>query len=312
MADELKFTKPWLVAVWPGMGHVAISAGYYLLAKLEMQLTAEFSPRELFEVENVEVKAGVIQMGHLPRSRIFAWKDPSGKHDILVFVGEAQPPIGKYAFCRNLIEFAKSMGVERVFTFAAVATQMHPDHDSRVFAAATDQQGVAELKQLDVELLHDGNIGGMNGVLLGVAAESQLRGTCLLGEMPHIFAQFPFPKAALAVLRVFTKIADIQVDFNELSDEALAVQQKLGDLLSQVKAELQRQREVNKEEASEFSPEAVEEEALGKEDHQRIEQLFEQAKQDRSKAYELKRELDRLEVFKEYEDRFLDLFKPPA
>ncbi|MBV8318546.1 MAG: hypothetical protein JOZ53_26700, partial [Planctomycetaceae bacterium] len=41
----------------------------------------------------------------------------------------------------------------------------------------------------------------------------------------------------------------------------------------------------------------------------RIEQLFEQAKQDRSYAYELKRELDRLNVYPEYEDRFLDLFK---
>ena len=41
----------------------------------------------------------------------------------------------------------------------------------------------------------------------------------------------------------------------------------------------------------------------------RIEQLFEQAGQDRAAAYELKRELDRLGVFKEYEDRFLDLFK---
>ena len=106
---KLRFAKPWLVAVWPGMGHVAISAGYYLLAKLEMQLVAEFSPRELFEVENVEVKAGVIQMGRLPRSRIFAWKDPAGKHDILVFFGEAQPPIGKYTFCRNLIEFAQKL-----------------------------------------------------------------------------------------------------------------------------------------------------------------------------------------------------------
>ena len=33
---------------------------------------------------------------------------------------------------------------------------------------------------------------------------------------------------------------------------------------------------------------------------------------DRSRAFELKQELDRLEVFKEYEDRFLDLFKKPG
>jgi len=45
---------------------------------------------------------------------------------------------------------------------------------------------------------------------------------------------------------------------------------------------------------------------------QRIEKLFDQAAKDRSKAFELKQELDRLGVFKEYEDRFLDLFKKPA
>ena len=33
------------------------------------------------------------------------------------------------------------------------------------------------------------------------------------------------------------------------------------------------------------------------------------ATKDRSKAFELKQELDRLGLFKEYEDRFLDLFK---
>ena len=34
--DEPKLRDPYLVAVWPGMGHVALAAGYYLLAKLEM------------------------------------------------------------------------------------------------------------------------------------------------------------------------------------------------------------------------------------------------------------------------------------
>jgi hypothetical protein len=31
------------------------------------------------------------------------------------------------------------LGVERVFTFAAMATQMHPAHESRVFGVATDR-----------------------------------------------------------------------------------------------------------------------------------------------------------------------------
>ena len=60
-----------------------------------------------------------------------------------------------------------------------------------------------------------------------------------------------------------------------------------------------------------FRVEPAEEPGLSPQDEQHIERLFEQALQDRSKAYELKRELDRLEVFPEYEDRFLDLFKKP-
>ena len=51
------------------------------------------------------------------------------------------------------------------------------------------------------------------------------------------------------------------------------------------------------------------EQGCSEEDKQRIEQLFEQSVQDRSRAFELKSELDRLGVFKDYEDRFLDLFR---
>lgn len=91
MSDKIKLNHPWLVAVWPGMGHVAISAGYYLMAKLGMHLLAEFSGHELFDVEHVEVKGGLIRTGRLPRSRFFAWNDPNQKHDIVLFIGEAQP-----------------------------------------------------------------------------------------------------------------------------------------------------------------------------------------------------------------------------
>jgi proteasome assembly chaperone (PAC2) family protein len=57
-------------------------------------------------------------VGH-PRNRFFLWTDPNEKHDIVVFLGEAQPPIGKYPFCRTLIEYCRQLEIERVFTFAA-------------------------------------------------------------------------------------------------------------------------------------------------------------------------------------------------
>jgi proteasome assembly chaperone (PAC2) family protein len=307
--EKPEFNHHRLVAVRPGMGQVALNAGVYLLAKLGMNLIAVFEASELFDVDHVVVKEGIIQAVKRPRNRLFVWTNPNQKHDLVVFLGEVQPPVGKYAFCRQLIAHTRQLGVERIFTFAAMATQMHPEQRSRIFGAATDQESLQELKRLELEILEDGHIGGLNGVLLGAAAEDGLRGSCLLGEMPHIFTQLPYPKASLAILEVFTAIAGIDLDLTEMSEQARVMDQQLGKILAKVQQSYEQQQSGDEEA---YGAEAAVEERVSAEDRQRIEDLFQQAVKDRSKAFELKQELDRLGVFKEFEDRFLDLFKKPG
>lgn len=338
MPETPTLHRPWLIAVWPGMGHVALNAGVYLLAKLGMTAVAEFEGGDLFDVAQVEVKGGLIQPARRPRNRFFVWRDPNRRHDLVVFLGEAQPPVGKFPFCRQVIEYARELGVERVITFAAMATNMRPEHRSHVFGAATDEEGVAELRRLELRILEDGNIGGLNGVLLGAAAAVGLRGTCFLGEMPQVFAQVPFPKASLAILEAFTALTGISVDLAELEEQARTVEEQLGELLHRVEEQYGQQPGVADEEddedeegafgdAEEGDEVEVEGASIGparggveyrydepdelqpRADVARIEELFAKAADDRSKAFELKRELDRLGLFKRYEDRFLDLFK---
>jgi proteasome assembly chaperone (PAC2) family protein len=311
MATKLNLTHPWLVAVWPGMGHVALNGGYYLLAKLGMDVAAELEAGDLFDIDHVEVKGGRIQPARRPRNRFFVWNDPKGERDLVVFLGEAQPPIGKYPFCRQLVSFAKDLGVERVLTFAAMATRMRPEARSRVFGAATDSEGVQELKRLELELVEEGQISGLNGVLLGVAADAGLPGACLLGEMPHLFAQLPFPKASLAVLEVFTTMTGIELDFTELAEQAQVVEEQLGELMSRVEQGFGQSGDADDDDDDDEPaiPDPTAEPDVEPKDERRIEKLFDAAHRDRSKAFELKQMLDRLGLFKQYEDRFLDLFK---
>lgn len=309
MTTEEKLHDPWLVAVWPGMGSVALTAGYYLMSKLGMHLLMEFPAGDFFDIEQVEVKDGLILSRRLPRSRLFLWNDPEMKRDLIVFIGEAQPPSGGGAFCRKVIEQAGRLDVRRVFTFAAMATAMRPKDDCRVFGAAIDRDTLVEFRQLDVDILESGSISGLNGVLLGAAAACGLPGGCLLGEIPHVFSQIPFPKASLAVLEFFCAMTGIEIDYDELREHSSAVEKTLEDFLVRMERAVEEERSGHLPEPDEASEKPLKPAAA---DRQRIEELFTAARADRSRAYELKQELDRLGLFLEFEDRFLDLFKEPG
>jgi proteasome assembly chaperone (PAC2) family protein len=71
------------------------------MAKLKMTQIAEFPSRELFDIDHIDVEGGLIQPVRLPRNRFFSWADPNGAHDLVVFLGEAQPPAGNGTFRRG-------------------------------------------------------------------------------------------------------------------------------------------------------------------------------------------------------------------
>lgn len=308
MPADQPMRETWLVAVWPGMGGVAISAGYYLMAKLGMHLLVEYPAVEYFDMSQVDVKDGLILTRRLPRSRLFLWRDPLGKNDVILFIGEAQPPERGGEFCRKLIRHGQEFKVSKVFTFAAMATQMRPEHPSRVFGAAIDRQTLGDFRGLGVQMLEAGNISGLNGVLLGVAAVNGISGGCLLGEIPQVFSQIPFPKASVSVLEYFTKMAGIDLDLTEMRVHAEKVDATLSDFLRRMEGSMEEGlakepgaplRIENEKPASQADSGA----------RNRLEKMFVAATEDRSLAYALKQELDRLGLFAEYEDRFLDLFK---
>ena len=70
MPQTQQLDRPWLVAVWPGMGHVALSAGYYLMSKLGMSLFAELSSREVFDIDAAIVKDGLVQPPEPPKPSV--------------------------------------------------------------------------------------------------------------------------------------------------------------------------------------------------------------------------------------------------
>ena len=304
---ELK--DPILLAAWPGMGNVALTACYYLISQLKMEFRAEYATSDLFDVDHVAIEGGLAQPFRYPKNQFFVWRNPNGENDLLIFIGEAQPPHGRYNFCRKLIDYAQSEGVSKLFTFAAMATAIELEDDSRVIGVAADKDTLHHLINAEIGVLQSGSISGMNGILLGVAAERKIPGGCLLGEMPAPLMRVPYPKASLAVLEAFGRLTNFEIDLSELQLDVERVGKHLSDALSNLRR-LKQEGELEQFEDDEtVIPDPVENGKLSAEEKELLETLFEEAKNDRSKAFELKRQLDRLDVFRDYEDRFLDLFK---
>lgn len=331
-------SDPWLVAAWPGMGGVALLAGTYLLEKLGAAPVAQVLPDAYFDVQQVKVKDGLVLPAELPRSTLYAWKDPAGRRDLVIFTSDAQPTGQGYAFCEELLGTAQELGVRRIVTFAAMATPSHPLSAPRVFGVATHASVREELRGLKVELLSEGEISGLNGVLLAAGAARGIPGACLLGEFPYFASTVPNPKPAASVLRTFGQLARVDLDMREIDEQAEVVEERLLELLERLQrspdppvvnappepwaqpdplagAELERP-EVAGDAAAVLADadapdddEDVDDDPLDGEELQQIDVLFEQAKRDRDKALELKAELDRRGVFKQFEDRFLDLFR---
>ncbi len=305
-----KLVNPWLVAIWPGMGSVALNAGNYLREMLGASPLLDLPSQEFFDIEKVEIKDGIARVGWLPACSFFGWKNPQRGHDLLIFIGEAQPAQRGYEFCRELLKVAERFAVKRLFTFAAMATQIHPRAHPRVFAVANEERLLPQLRKEDVELLKDGQISGLNGVLLAAAAEQDLEGICLLGEMPFFAVSVPNPKASLRVLEVFSAMARIELDFGRIRDQAQEVERRLMELIERMNIAVgDSTGEGESFEVQDVPPAEEPKNHLSPQDHDLIEQLFGNAGENRAKAIELKQALDRLGVFREYEDRFLDLFK---
>jgi proteasome assembly chaperone (PAC2) family protein len=276
---------------------------------LGFEFRAEYATSDLFDVDHVAVQAGLVQPFRYPKNQFFVWHNPDGGSDLIVFIGEAQPLHGRYNFCRKLIDYAQSEGVSKIFTFAAMATGADLSDESRVIGVATDADTMRQLTENDIALLQSGSISGMNGIMLGVAAERKIPGGCLLGEMPAALVNVPFPKASYAVLNAFGQLAGFEIDLAELQLEVDRIDRQLSEALDQIRRLEQQGHSEFSEEEETFIPDPLDNSKLSEDEKAFLERMFEEAERDRSKAFELKRELDRLEVFRDYEDRFLDLFK---
>ncbi len=314
-----RLDHPQFLAAWPGMGYVASKTVSYLVDALEAERFAFVNPDDYFTPTGVMVEKSLARIPPLPSSSFYFWKNPRAGSDLILFLGDSQPPAElQIRMAREVIGLAVRMGVFRLWTFAAAPAPIQHRDDPRVWSVA----GTAALKRYLAEegiaLLENGHITGLNGLLLGVAADAGIPGLCLLGEIPHYTVNFENPRAAAAILGLLQRLLSfridllhLQVDIEEYDQEIARLGQKAQETMAGLIYPGQEMDDFDEMPEDEEAEEAGEEEnkPLTAEGRRRIEELFRQVGKDPLQAPRLKEELDRWGVYPLYEDRFLDLFR---
>ena len=330
MAEQFSNGHRWLVAAWPGMGQVGAGAVAHLLRQPGIEPLGQLDAEDFFDIEHVVVDHGIARAATRPRNLLFTWKDAAPDRDVLIFLGEAQPSARGLALCRRVVDEAVARGVDRIVSFAAMASQLHPSAEPQVFAAATEPTLLPHLRRLKLTLLDGGHISGLNGLLLAAAAERDIPAVCLMGELSFFASGMRNPKASAAVLDAFARLIGVPIEILSLQEQGRQVEAAMLELLKRYveeesgPADTDREQDENRESGSPESPKdftggPLEHSGgdvdggppgdLSGPDRQRIELMFDEAVGDRRAAMRLKFELDRLGFFSEYEDRFLDLFR---
>jgi proteasome assembly chaperone (PAC2) family protein len=300
--EEISFsTPPVVLAAWPGMGNVGLIAVDFLRKKMNARLFAEIDMSPFFIPDSIVVKNGIAQFPDIPTSLFYYTKDP----DLIIFESDAQVS-GRdgIAVIKMFLDVITRFQVKRIFTFAAFAQPMSYRNPSQVLVAGNADTLLEKLSGIGVIPMPDGYIAGLNGLLLGVAASRKIEAGCLLGTIPSYAMNFAYPKASLELLRTVSGVLGFALDSAELDEGVGEMNQQLALIEERIREFFPS---VNKENDEEIAQ--VEEEKVPHVVMEKIERLFNEARQNRIKATELKRELDRWNLFELYENRFLDLFE---
>jgi len=311
-----KLKNPYFIVAWPGMGEVAFKAAKYLVEKLKAEEFASVLPKDDFYLTSNVIKDGVLDLPQLPQGTFYYWKNPvkkdpeaQEKNDLVIFISNAQPDLSKTEqYCERVLSFVKGLKVRMVISFAAMPQPIEHTQVSNIWLAATSRDLINRLKRHNIKILSEGQISGMNGLFLGKAKKFGLQGFTLLCEIPLYTIQIENPKATHAVLEALLKILNMRMDLNGLLEQAQAMEEEINKLLDYLKIGTPL-GPIEEEEVENIKNTLSQLAKLPLSVKTRIEHLFTQTKEDISKANELKSELDKWNVYKDYEDRFLDLFR---
>ena len=325
-----KINHPIVIYSWPSLGLVGRYVINYLITELKAQLFAEIELQDYIFPQNIIVENGVIYSTLQLKEKIyFLHSEP---HDFILFYSDFEPSTQYYTkLATDILNFLSGTDIFFVLTFNPIPTNiLHTDTPNLYIASTTSSTKVLPLlSKFALPKLDFGIVEGMNGVFLSVAKEIGINGICIFCEIPFFTLNMYNPQCAKEILSLLESVFNFKLSYDKIYQDIKLMDKHLRSIFTDVNQKAQQlfsqlyepKKQYNKKTKQDFngyesSNGGITFEELKKQikfslpesAKNKINQLFKLAKENIEYAKQLKEELDRWGVYKEYEDKFLSLF----
>lgn len=326
--SKAKLKRPILFCSWQSFGILGRYIINHLISELQPTVYAEVDLQGYVIPNNAIVENGIVYSLPLIKDKIYYLKrEPE---DLVFFFSDFEPSQSYLIkFANDFLTFLDQFELTTVVTFAGIPSNiLHLDTPKVYYATTSSIKAIPYFSKLNLPKLSFGMIEGMNGVILSTAKEMGIDGICLFSEVPFYTVDMYNPQCAIKILTVLDEIFSFGINFDKVYKDIKLLDERLRTTFSDINLkaqqlfsqfELDRQKTKNKQkiiDSTNSSISGITFEELKKQlkfslpqsAKNKINELFKLASENIEYAKQLKEELDRWGVYKEYEDKFLALF----
>src|SRR3954447_4402810 len=227
--------RPVLVAAfrgWNDGGQGASLGAGYLAKQWGASRFAEIDPENFYDFQatrpHVSLEDGMTRRLDWPENGFFHSEIPGTDRDAVILLG-TEPNLRWKSFSQLVLGLAQDLEVERVVTFGSLLADVPHTRPAPVTAAATDE---ALMEELGLEPSRYEGPTGIVGVLLDTFRAEGVTSLSLWAAVPHYVSLAPSPRAALALVRRFGELMEIDVDLTDLEQAADAHSEQVSQAMS--------------------------------------------------------------------------------
>jgi len=218
-----ELTDPVLVAAfegWNDAGDAATGAVEHLELTWQATPLAEIDPDDYYDFQvnrpTVSQVDGVSRRITWPTTRLSVCR-PAGAAFDLVLVRGIEPNMRWRAFCEELLEAIRELGIRTVVTLGALLADSPHTRPTPVTGTSYDTPSAT---RYGLEKSRYEGPTGIVGVLQEACVLAGVPAISFWAAVPHYVAQPPNPKATIALLHRVEEVLDIAVPLGELPGQA--------------------------------------------------------------------------------------------